>query len=714
MFQQADVARSRAGMPGAAGFLRESGQYSISAIDFGGIWAVIRRRRRTILYSVIAALLCAILFLVFATPQYTAVTQVLIHPTDLRIVKDELTPSSQASDAGAAQVESQARVISSDSVLRRVVASERLDRDPEFIGKPSLLRTLTLSILTPLGLGQILNNADPTLTALYELQRHIRVKRAERTYVVDIAVTSKSATKAAGIANAVAEAYLEEQKSARSETARRTSDALLARLSELKERVRKAEEKVEAYKAKHDIVGASGTLVSEQQLSELNNQVSAAHARTSEALARYEQFQSILRSGDDVAAIPEVVQSPTIGALRTQLAEVMRHEAELMTRLGPLHPAMVEIQSQARELRNQIKEEARRIAQSAHNEYDRARANEAALNRKLEALKRDAMNTNEAFVPLRELGREAETSRAIYEAFLARSRETGELKRLDTNNIRVISKAEPPQRRSWPPRTLIVVLSALILGAASGTGLAYLQEATDDRIWSPSAAQELTRRPLLAVFPGDAKGYHLTAFDDPQSRVAAEARNLLYGLRMGRSKGRGQSVLVVGSHDEADTTLVALSLAAVAAASERVLLVDGDIQRRTIAAIFDEPTEASLVDVAVGRMSLSDAVARDRKTNISFLPLISPKTRRQGKLDPEDIGDAFDEAKRFDLIIVAATVRDGDLSALLFGGLVDHVVLVVKAGATRKNDVPRALLALGTGAGKLRGVVLTNADASGA
>jgi uncharacterized protein involved in exopolysaccharide biosynthesis len=699
-------------MPGSAGVLRESGQYPIAAIDFGRIWAVIRRRKRTILYSVIAALLCAILFLLFATPQYTAVTQVLIHPTDLRIVKDELTPSSQASDAGAAQVESQARVISSDSVLRRVVASQHLDRDPEYVGKPSLLRTFTLTILTPLGLGQIVSKADPTLTALDELQRHIRVKRAERTYVVDIAVTSKSATKAADIANAIAEAYLEEQKSARSETARRTSESLLARLSELKERVRKAEEKVEAYKAKHDIVNASGTLVSEQQLSELSNQVSAAHARTSEALARYEQFKNVLRSGDDVAAIPEVVQSPTIGALRTQLAEVMRHEAELMTRLGPLHPSLVEIRSQARELRNQIKEEAKRIAEAAHNEYDRARANEAALNRKLEALKRDTMNTNEAFVALRELGREAETSRAIYEAFLARARETGELERLDTNNIRVISRAEPPQRRSWPPRTLIVVLSALMLGAASGTGLAFLREATDDRIWSPSTVQELTRRPLLAVFPDDAKAHHLTAFDDPQSRIADEARNLLYGLRIGRGKGHGRSVLVVGAHDDADATLVALSLAAVAAASQRVLLVDGDIQRRTITAILDEPTEAGLVDVAVGRMSLSDAVVRDRKTNISFLPLISPKTRRQGRLDADDIGDAFDETKRFDLVVVAATVRDGDLSALLFGGFVDHIVLVVKAGATRKNDVPRALLALGAEARKLRGVVLTSGDSS--
>jgi polysaccharide biosynthesis transport protein len=713
MFQHADVARFRTGTAGAEGVLHQAGRLPVAAIDFASLWAIIRRRKRIIIYSMIAALLCAIVFVLTVTPHYTAVTQVFIHPTNLQIVKDELTPATQTSDAGAAQVESQARVISSDNVLGRVVAIEHLEQDPEFGGKAtSLIRTLEFGILSPLGLKRFATNANPTLTALYELRRHIQVKRTERTYIVDISVTAKSPVKAANIANAIAEAYIAERKAATSDAARQTSEALVARLRELRERVRKDEDKVEAYKANHDIVGASGTLVSEQQLSELNNQLSAAHARTTEARARYEQFRTVLNSGADVDAISEVIQSPTISALRTQLADVIRRRAELMTQLGPRHPTVVEIQSQAQALRSQIKEEAKRIAQAARNAYDRSRANEAALTHNLETLKQNNLKMNKAFVALRELSREAQTSRAIYEAFLARSRETGELERLNPSNIRVISKAEPPLRRSWPPRNLIVMLSALMLGAAAGVGLAFVRELTDDRIWSPNTVRELTGRPLLAALPADAMARQATAFADPQSRIAAAARNLLYNLRIDPRRSRGQSVLVVGSHDDAETTLVALNLAAVAARTQTVLVVDGDVQRHTISAILDKPTEAGLADVAVGRISLSNAVVRDQKTNISVLPLISPKTRRLRQLSFEDIGDAFDETKRFDLIIVAATVRDADLSVPMFSELVDHIVLVIKSGETRRDDVSNALFALGAGARKLRGGVLTNADSS--
>jgi succinoglycan biosynthesis transport protein ExoP len=326
----------------------------LAGIDFLKVWSVLWRRKATIILATFASLVAALLLALVVPHQFTATTQILIDPTNLRAVENELTPVNQMNDAAVLQLESQVRVLSSNNVLRRVISTEKLDQDPEFIGAQSRLRTLANGMLTSLGLGNARGPADHNLAALNELQRHIRVKRAERTYVVEVTVTSEDREKAVHIANAVAQAYLAEQTAARSDAARRVSDSISARLSELKDRVREAEERVEAFKARNHIVGANGQLVDEQQLHELNNQLGLAHARTEEMKARYEQVERLQRSKSEIGGFTEAIQSPTMAALRTQYAEIMRRDAEQMSTLGPRHPAVIEIQAQAQRLRRVI------------------------------------------------------------------------------------------------------------------------------------------------------------------------------------------------------------------------------------------------------------------------------------------------------------------------------------------------------------------------
>src|SRR5208337_1617593 len=110
-------------------------------------------------------------------------------------------------------------------------------------------------------------------------------------------------------------------------------------------------------------------------------------------------------------------------------------------------------------------------ALSARSEYESARANEEALARNLETLKHNAITTNEAIVTLRELERDVQASRAVYESFLVRARETGEQERVDTKNIRVISRADPPLRRSFPPSNLLLAVGALLIGVGAGSAI---------------------------------------------------------------------------------------------------------------------------------------------------------------------------------------------------------------------------------------------------
>ena len=388
----------------------------------------------------------------------------------------------------------------------------------------------------------------------------------------------------------------------RSDAARQISQSLSARLTELKERVRKAEDRVETFKVQNNILGASGQLVNEQQLSELNNQLGMARARTAAAKARLDQVEHVHVSQEDIGSFPEAVQSQTITALRTQYAEIMRREAEQMTSLGARHPAVIEIQAQADRLRHMIESEVHRIALSARSEYESARANEATLAGNLEKLKGNAVTTNEAMVTLRELERDVAASRAVYESFLVRARETGEQERLDTKNIRVISKADPPARRSFPPSNTLLALGALLIGAAAGTGIVLLRATGADSVpRQPRARRKNLPRQICRnhrrIF---ARRRRSTFHSDP--RDVAACRYLVCAWRRARSEfafclgnraGAGSdlrepqkrgnpSILVIAADDEDDTVAVALTLAAAAAVTQRVLLIDADIERRTL------------------------------------------------------------------------------------------------------------------------------------
>jgi succinoglycan biosynthesis transport protein ExoP len=684
----------------------------VSGFDLQQAMRQIWRGKTTVLITTAAALLLAALFIVLVPHKYTAVTQILIDPTDLHGVGSDLTPANPANDAAALQVESQVRVLTSDTVLRRVVTAEGLDHDPEFIGSTSWFRRNGAPV-------------DNVIAALNALKRDVQAKRAERTYVVDVSVTCRDAAKAARLANAVTRAYLAEQTYVRSEAARQVSQSLSSHLNELKERVHEAETRVENFKVNNNIFSAGGQLITEQQLAELNNQLGTARARTAAAKARLDQVERLQASGVETGAFPEAVQSQTIAMLRTQYAEVMRRQAEQMTTLGPRHPAVIEIKAEAERLRRNIDDEIRRIALSARTDYDSSRANDETLAANLEKLKHNAVATNEAMVSLRELERDVLASRAVYEAFLVRARETSEQERIDTKNIRVISPADTPLRRSFPPSNLLIAIGALLIGAAAGIGIVLRESASDEtkprrsglgswfsRLASATsklrpAARDTSALPILAVLPNVDVSYGLSAAEDPKSRFASEIQKVHDAVREGH-KGRGNpTVLVITSSDEDDTVAVALMLAAAATVKHSVLLIDADVERRTLSALDADHTSTGLVDVAAGRRTLADVVVRDADTNINLLPFVAPGSRRNGSLREADVKKAFEQTKSFDMVIVAAIRLNGEPCTRMFASLVDHIILVARADEQNAEAIERLMTDLGRDARKVRGAVLT-------
>ncbi|TXM85481.1 lipopolysaccharide biosynthesis protein, partial [Methylobacterium sp. WL122] len=174
-------------------------------------------------------------------------------------------------------------------------------------------------------------------------------------------------------------------------------------------------------------------------------------------------------------ATPEAIQSSVIDRLRGQYAELASKEADLRTNLGERHPFIAATRAQMQDVKQLIDSELGRIAQAAEAEYQRAQANERTLTADLEKLQKQSAVSAQSSIRLRELERDVEASRSVYNNFLVRSRELKEQTGIDTTNARVITWARPPADSSWPPR-LFLVLAASLAGLGLGTGFALVRE----------------------------------------------------------------------------------------------------------------------------------------------------------------------------------------------------------------------------------------------
>jgi uncharacterized protein involved in exopolysaccharide biosynthesis/Mrp family chromosome partitioning ATPase len=693
-------------------------------VDLKELMQVLWRRRAVIVWTAAAFVLLALAYSLLATPLYTASTQILIDPRDRNIVSNDVNPGALAPDGGVAVVESQLLVVTSDTVLRRAIAREHLAADPEFNGTSM---TFPRRVLAVVGLDpDASDRGEPELKALRELKRKIGAKRSDKAFVVEVFVTTEAREKSVRIADAIAQSYLADQAEARSQAARQASASLGARLDELRSRVRDAENRVEQYRAQNNIVGVNGVLVSEQQLTDITGQLNAARAKTGEARARVEQIERLRRAGIEAGSTAEAVQSQTIGMLRAQYADAARQLADLSARVGPRHPSLATSEAQVRDLRRLIDAELTRIAAAARSDLERAQAAEQSLERSLDGLKKEAIANRQAFVRLRELEREVEAGRAVYESFLVRARETGEQQSVDTTNARVISSATPPRDKSWPPRVLILAI-ALVVGVGTGTGAGLLREYFDDRIHSRrqlqafadvqviSALPEFTPRRRWFKFGRRTIGDYFGETGEQAGAVLVTAvgrvRDVLRELDQPR---RGRTVLIASAHDGEGKTTVALHLArAAAAGGEKVLLVDADLDGRTASKLAKADTRAGFADLIEGRTILSAVVVNDDQTGINLVPAGNAsraETRRAGVNDI--LQRLIEPARSFDLVIIDAGALLAQTGVRPLADAVDDIVLVARAGITRQEDVSLALQALRVNARKIRGAVLNAAAAA--
>ena len=689
---------------------------------------VLEVRRKLIISVTFLISLLALLTIYQLVPRYTATNQLLIGINSAKVVDIEEVLSGGMK--GDSAVIGEMEVIKSRELAHKIIAHLHLDQYEEFNPKPKppgFLDQFNPKNWIPETWKESLGTKaldTRTETEKQESQLNnltnkflskVTVSQVKRSQVINIAVETQDPKLAAIIANEVADQYIVGQLQAKFDATKKATDWLNDQLGDLKQKLENSERAVENYRKNHNLVEVSkGTGVTQQQLSEINSQLISARAQRAEAEAKYQQVESITRNGQDIDSVAEVLNSGLISSLRGQEAEVQRKYSEMLVEYGARHPKMIQMQAELADIKAKIDTEVKKIAAGLRHSLDVARARENSLASSLQQMESKTAGNSQAEVELRALEREATANKVLFETFLGRFKETASTQGIEQADARVISFAEVPLGASFPKKNLMITVS--ILGALFfAIFLAFVLEILNPGIRSPEQVSQLFNLTTLGIVP---KTVNINIpvlqylLEKPQSALAEALNTLRISLSLLNPDSDVKSVLISSAlPSEGKSTLASLLSRHSAAAGKKVVLVDADLRRPTIAKMFDlDKKTLGLTDLLMNHtLTLTDVLVKDSATGLSLL------TRGHAAfLNPSDLFASqrmkalLEQLKQeFDLVIVDSAPIMAVPDSRILAGLVDKILFVVNWDTTPKKVVATALhIFAKDGHNNLAGIVL--------
>jgi succinoglycan biosynthesis transport protein ExoP len=713
-------------------------------VDVREMARILRRRWKAIVAPALVFLALSVIYLMIANTLYTATSTVLVDPRHANVV-DASQPVLSNYGTDDATIESQTLLIQSIAILQRVVQTLKLTEDPEFAPPPGFLDPIKALFRSSAPDSNGANPQDAALARAVDiLQRRLKVTRQGTTFLVDINVSSEVPRKATTIANAIADAYFQEQVRAKYDATKTAATWLNGQIEGLKARVVSSEQAVETFRSANNLAVSQGVTVNEQQITDLNNKLIAARVQTAEAKAKYDQVQKLTKAGGNPGGIDAAITSDLIVKLRTQYADIAKSYADISSKYGPRHPLVANTRAQLRDTQKLINQELHRIVESTQHDYDVARSREASLQQSFDQLKNVSNSSGKDQVRLHELQREAEANRTLYESYLARYKETASQESLEMPDSRVVTKATIPIQPSSPKTKLILGL-ALMLGLGGGCLLAFITDYLDRRVKTLEQLEEISSVPALAAVPlistrelagranrGRAAIGHYDpksvgilpaslqpplmryALDEPGTFFAEAIRAVRLSIQRTIRVQPVKIILVTSALDGDGKTTLASNLAfSMATLGIKTLLIDGDLRNPQLTRSLCPRAQAGLMEVAKGQVSLKQAMLVDHDTGLSILP--SPSENDAGVITElmfsERIVEILDQLRQhYELIIIDAPPLVPLVDGRALAEIADRIILALAWDQTPQDVVSHTINLLSPVYDRILGMVLTRVD----
>lgn len=600
-------------------------------IDLLQLWHTLWRRKWSILSLVVVVVMLTTLVVLSITPIYRAASTLLIEQKAAKVVSIEQVYGLEGT--GNEYLQTQFELLRSRSLAERVVRELDLTTHPEFdprqqpepfiqLDPRALLERFDFAKALPLTLPQDLEEAPAaTEDQLFDsvtraFMERINVEPQGKTQMVRIEVEMADARMAARAANALAKGFIESQLEARMDMSMTATNWMNSRLGELRDKLKSAEDRLQAYREQENLVDVQGVAtVTANELSLTGDRMIDARRQRAEAESQYRQVQSMRSGGwEKLATVPAVLGHPLIQQFKAEEARARAKVEELSKRYGPRHPSMESARTELKAATASLRGQVEQIVAGIERNYQLAVANENSLRASFDANKAQIQNISRKEFRLRELQREVETNRTLYDTFMNRLKETAATSDLESANARVVDEATVPVEAVKPRKSLIVGIAGL-LALFVGIGLALLVESLENTFKSTEDVETKLNLPVLGILPlvkGRPDGSRLAhLFHANSDKAFAESvRTVRTSLVLADMSTPHKRIVVTSSVPGEGKTSVSANLAyALAQVGDKVLLIDADMRRPTLAKNFELPVGTpGLANLIAGNARLEDCI----------------------------------------------------------------------------------------------------------
>jgi capsular exopolysaccharide synthesis family protein len=636
------------------------------------------------------------------------------------------------------ELETDIKILQSDLLALQVIQELHLDRGAEFAAQAPPAPSNDLAP-DPL-------QTDPSHAAAMvgSFKGSLRVALVPNTRIIEVHYRSPDPQKAANVVNTLMQTYVENNFKARFDSTMQASDWLQRQLVDLQMKVEASQEKLVRYQKEHEILGTDEKQnITMAKLDELNKELTSAESARMDKEALYRMVESgdpdaVASSAGGMGGTEDSASSDTQSAsqllenLRSKQADIKIQAADLSTQFGPAYPKLTQLNNQLKEIDSQIQAEMKKVASKVRGQYTTALQRESMLRDALEKQKQEANKLNESAIEYNIIKRDSETYRTLYEGLLQKLKEAGVSAGLKSNNFRIVDRAAQPAAPIEPnvPRNL---LFALVLGLASGVGLAFLLEGVDNTVRTTEQAQMISGLASLGMIPLGSKSaregpnpkrlviaaskeaVELVTQVRPQSQMAESYRALRTSLLLSNLGAPPKVIMVTSALPQEGKTTTSINCAVVLAQKGvRVLLIDADLRRPSIHKTLGLGPHSGLSNVLTGSTTLEQAISRTAiLPNLFVLAAGTPPPNPAELLASTNMRDVLTQLREeYDHIVIDTPPSLSVTDSVVLSPRADAVVLVIRSGQTTKNALRRARDILMQVNAKVVGVLLNAVDLS--
>ena len=649
--------------------------------------------------------------------RYTALASVVVAP---------LSPDPLAVDGRGEtllrddEVATQAALITSRDLALQVVARQNVDASPGVAGH---VVGQVCALAGPLleGVGPCRPRDQPTIDDRAEsFLARLRAVPAPRTRLIDLAYTDPDPTIAASALNALVDLYQKQQIAQRSADLSRTSSWISDRAETLRRTWLEAEAKAGQYRTQNALTpGISregSTPLVTQQVASAATSLSSAQAELAAARARYAALKSAGTSPERLSFVL-MRDEPGMVLLNNQLTQLRVQMADMKAQYNGAFPGFATLQNQITALEKQVAGEIARALHAVEVELKVKQSLVANLGGTLGALRTEAGDLNAQQVQLTTLEDEARSARTVFETFLARARQLDDRAGLLTSQVQFAAHATSPDLPSFPNRPRFW-LGGGVLGLVLGFAACLTRDLFARGFSNISRIGRHLSVPFLCAIPAVTAGRggrrlpgHV--HEHPFSVAAESMRTLLTHFQLDAAPDEAiRTVVVASATGQEGKTTTAIWLASTAArGGGRVLLIDGDHRRGTIARRLHGGTGPGFSDVVFHGADPQDAVQHDAVQGFDFIAAGPPVARSFDRADVDRLRDTLAGlATRYDLVIIDTPPLLAMTDAFLYASLVDGTVFLCRWSRTSREAVSGCLARLQAARARVLGIALSMVD----